>query len=77
MKHYAYINKETHMIENVIFWDGETEYASENTHYLVELPVIETPLVGEFPPTGEPPLEKKAIGIGSYYLGGKFINKPS
>ena len=39
MKTYACINQDTNIVENVIVWDGITEYTPEEGHYLVEIPV--------------------------------------
>jgi hypothetical protein len=69
MKNYGYINKETGLVENLVNWDGVSEYVPEETHFLIEIPPV------ELGPNGEKPPIEKCFCIGSYFIGGEFVNK--
>jgi hypothetical protein len=63
MKNYAWINTETELVENVIFYDGVTEITIPSNIILIELPVG---LIGEW----------SGVGIGWKYIMDKFIEPP-
>lgn len=63
MKNFAWINTETTLIENVIFYDGVTPFEPPSNILLVEIP---EGLVGEW----------SAAGIGWKYIDGQFVEPP-
>ena len=63
MKNFAWINKETELIENIISYDGVTPIELPSNVILVEIP---EGTVGTWSPAG----------IGWSYINGQFIEPP-
>jgi hypothetical protein len=59
VKAYAWINKSTHLIENMIMWDGVSPLVVPDGYEVVEAPELH----GEW----------SWLGIGWKYLNGEFI----
>lgn len=62
MHNYAWVNKTTNRIDNVIHWDGESPYTPPEEYDLVELPDIQ----GEW----------STATIGWSYVNGQFVEPP-
>jgi hypothetical protein len=59
MSNYAMVNNETNRVDNVIVWDGVSEYAPPEGYTLVEIP-----------PRSE---TEPTPGIGWFYINSAFV----
>ena len=63
-KIYAYVNKTSYLIENMVVWDGISPLIPSNGFEFVEVP--SDPVRGEWSP----------LGVGWAYVNGEFIEPP-
>jgi hypothetical protein len=68
MKHFAWINTETNLVENVIYYDGETPLTLPDNVILVEYSQDGDNVIrGSWSP----------LGIGWSYINGQFVEPPA
>jgi hypothetical protein len=67
MKHFAYINTETNLVENVIYYDGVTP-----------IDVPENIILVEYSQEGDDIIKGSwsIMGIGWSYINGQFVEPP-
>ena len=59
MNNYAVVNRQTNRVDNVIVWDGVTEYMPPEGYLLVEIP--------------EPIETEPTPGVGWFYVNDAFV----
>ena len=59
MNNYAVVNSQTNRVDNVIVWDGISEYMPAEGYILVEIP--------------EPNETEPTPGVGWFYVNGAFV----
>jgi hypothetical protein len=64
-KTYAYVNKTSYLIENMVVWDGVSPFVPPNGFEFVEVPT--EGVYGDW----------SSLGIGWAYVNGEFIEPPN